>query len=65
MFQDLVLFSYGDLLDLWEEIAAQSAVRQTWIMELDGILKQVEEERMERVREILVVSEGYLGVSRY
>ena len=49
---DLMSFSMDRLRELWKAVADQSAVRQFWIKELDGALDKLENERMDRVRNL-------------
>ena len=49
---DLMSFDMDRLQELWQAVADQSAVRQFWIKDLDGALDKLENDRMDRVREI-------------
>ena len=46
---DLLAFSKKALYKLWEEVAAQSTVRQAWIQELDDTLQRIESDRLDMV----------------
>ena len=49
---DLMSFDMDRLQELWQAVADQSAVRQFWIKDLDGALDKLENDRMDRVRDI-------------
>ncbi|XP_076436919.1 coiled-coil domain-containing protein 180-like isoform X2 [Babylonia areolata] len=50
--EDLLSYSLEDLVCLWEEVQQFSPQRQEWIAQLDAKLKGLEDERMQRIRNV-------------
>ncbi|KAL4219460.1 hypothetical protein ACF0H5_022039 [Mactra antiquata] len=49
--EDLLTFTLEELYELWNEVQSHSEVRQSWITDLDNTLKDIENRRMNVVRE--------------
>ncbi|KAL8612779.1 hypothetical protein ACOMHN_033449 [Nucella lapillus] len=50
--EDLLTYSLEDLIKLWEEVQQFSLKRQEWIAQLDTCLKGIEDDRMQRVKNV-------------
>ncbi len=48
----LLSFKLSELEELWTDAASQSVDRQSWILDLDGILASLEQQRMEKVKSV-------------
>lgn len=53
-FQDILTYTLDDLYVIWEEVQGHTYKRQEWIKFLDVQLSEIEDERMDRVKQINV-----------
>ncbi|CAH1787861.1 unnamed protein product [Owenia fusiformis] len=50
--EDIVWYNMSELEELWECVQKESSIRQSWIEHMDEQLQQIEEDRMDLVKEV-------------